>query len=291
MHDFEGKTAVITGAGSGIGAGMARVFAHAGMNVAVCDIRADAAAETAAAVEAAGGRAVALTVDVSDRSSVERAADEAERAFGSIHIACNNAGVTMMGVPLEALPSADWDWIVGVNLYGVIHGIQIFTPRIRRHGEPGHVVNTASIGGYRVRGGWHGGAYAMTKYGVVALSEALEHELVGSGIGVSVLSPMAVNTAIPFSARARPERLGGPFVRPEDHFQVEHLKDGLEPDVVGQRVLDAIREGEFFVFTHPSTRAWIEERHKRLMQAYDSAERWWERRAAEPSNHAAPAMP
>ena len=287
MQDFEGKTAVVTGAGSGIGAGMARVFARAGMNVAVCDIRADAAAATAHEVEAAGGRAVALTVDVSDHDSVRDAADGAERAFGRIHVACNNAGVTMMGVPLEALQPVDWDWIIGVNLRGVIHGIEVFTPRIRRHGEAGHVVNTASIGGFRVRAGWNGGAYAMTKYGVVALSEALEQEVAGSSIGVSVLCPMAVNTAIPFAARARPGRFGGPFTRPEDHFQAELLRDGLHPDVVGERLLDAIRTGEFFVFTHPSTRAWIEERHGRLMEAYDAAERWWSRRP--PATDQAPA--
>ncbi len=205
MDDLAGRNAFVTGAGSGIGQGIARNLALAGVNVAVADIRKDAAEATAAAIVAAGGRAVPLALDVSDRTDVEHGADQAEQALGPIHIVCNNAGVAMHGVPLEKIAANDWDWAIGVNVYGVIHGIQTFVPRMRAHGEGGHVVNTASIGGLQVNPSFLTSAYSMTKYAVVALSEALEQELEGSGIGVSVLCPAAVATSIHLSERSRPD--------------------------------------------------------------------------------------
>ena len=197
MQDLAGRTAIVTGAASGIGLGMARAFAQVGMNVALCDIRQAPLDWALAEVRGLGARAIAIVTDVSERASVERAAAEAERELGRIHVACNNAGVAMHGVSIETLPAADWDWVIGVNVYGVIHGIQTFVPRIRAHGDGGHVVNTASIGGFQVHPGWHTGAYSMTKYAVVALSEALDQDLGGSGIGVSVLCPAAVATHLP----------------------------------------------------------------------------------------------
>jgi NAD(P)-dependent dehydrogenase (short-subunit alcohol dehydrogenase family) len=284
MQDLAGKTAIVTGAGSGIGLGMARAFAQVGMNVALCDIRkeplARALAEVRGLAEGRGARAIAIETDVSERAAVERAAVAAEREFGRIHVACNNAGVAMHGVPIETLPAAEWDWVIGVNVYGVIHGIQTFVPRIRAHGEGGHVVNTASIGGFQVHPGWHTGAYSMTKYAVVALSEALDQDLAGSGIGVSVLCPAAVATHLPDTADSRPQRFGGGFTREANHFLRDAIKDGLAPEEVGWRVVEAIRGGEFFVFTHTEPRHWIEQRHRRIMEAMDAAERW---KAARPA--------
>lgn len=283
MKDLAGRTAFVSGAGSGIGLGIARQLARAGAKVALGDIRPEAVRAARQEIETFGGRAIDLVVDVSERASMEAAADQVERAFGALHIVCNNAGVAMHGVPIEAIPPADWDWVIGVNIYGVIHGVQVFLPRIRGHNEGGHIVNTASIGGLQVNPNWHTGAYSMTKYAVVALSEALEQELQGSGIGISVLCPAAVATGIHLSGRARPERLGGPFVRPENHFMGELIQDGLSPDRVGARVVQAIRDEEFFIFTHAEPRRWIEARHRRIMAAFDRVEEI-ERAAAQPAD-------
>jgi NAD(P)-dependent dehydrogenase (short-subunit alcohol dehydrogenase family) len=271
MDNLTGKTAFVTGAGSGIGLGIARQLARAGVSVAAADIRKDAAEATAAEIVAAGGRAVPLQLDVSDRADVESGAEAAVRAFGKIHIAVNNAGIAMHGVPLEKIDAADWDWVIGVNIYGVVHGIQTLVPLIRSHGEGGHIVNTASIGGLQVNPSFNTSAYSMTKYAVVALSEALEQELAGSGIGVSVLCPAAVNTSIHLSERSRPDRLGGPTVRPQNHFMGDIIKDGWAPDMVGERVVQAILDNEFFIFTHTEPRDWIEQRHARIQQAFDRA--------------------
>jgi len=280
MQELGGRTAIVTGAGSGIGLGMARAFAKAGMNVALCDIRAEPLDRALAEVRGLGARAVAIVTDVSERAAVERAAAEAERELGRIHVACNNAGVAMHGVPIETLPAVDWEWVIGVNVYGVIHGIQSFVPRIRAHGEGGHVVNTASIGGFQIHPGWNTGAYSMTKYAVVALSEALDQDLAGSDIGVSVLCPAAVATHLPDTSDSRPQRFGGAFTRTANHFMRDAIKNGLAPEAVGWRVVDAIRAREFFVFTHTEPREWIEKRHRRIMAAMDAAERWKAARAA-----------
>lgn len=268
-QDLNGKTAIVTGAASGIGSGIAQTLARAGMNVALLDIQERGLDDLRLQIESSGGKAIALAADVSDAASLAAAAQRAEDAYGRIHVAVNNAGVAMHGTPLEEIELQDWNWVIGVNIYGVIHGIRTFVPMIRKHGEGGHIVNTASIGGLQMRPGWNTGAYSMTKYAVVALSEALEQELSGSGIGVSVLCPAAVRTAIYDSAKNRPARLGGPFRREQQHFLKDTIADGLTPLAVGERVLQAIRDDEFFVFTHSEPRPLIEERHRRIMQAFD----------------------
>jgi len=271
MKQFKGRTAIVTGAGSGIGSGIARVLARAGMNVAVADIQREAAQAICSQIEGEGGKAIPIVVDVSDAASVEAAAEQAEAAFGRIHLAVNNAGVAMHGTPLEKISLEDWHWVIGVNMYGVIHGIRSFVPRIRRHGEGGHVVNTASIGGLQVNPDWHTGAYSMTKYAVVALSEALEHELKDSGIGVSVFCPSAVRTNLFESAKHRPQRLGGAFVRAQQHFLREATDKGLAPIEAGERVLRGIEAGEFFILSHTEPRPRVEKRHARIMSAFDRA--------------------
>ena len=173
MQDFSGKVAVITGAASGIGLGCARTFARAGMKIALCDLRADALEHAVANVRALGGDAIGILTDVSSRDSVEHAANEVVKAFGKIHVAMNNAGVVLRGLPMSELSDNAWNWVLGVNLYGVIHGIQSFVPRIRAHGEGGHIINTASMAGLHV-GNRQTGAYAASKFAVVALTEALE---------------------------------------------------------------------------------------------------------------------
>jgi NAD(P)-dependent dehydrogenase (short-subunit alcohol dehydrogenase family) len=274
MTTIAGRTAIVTGGASGIGLGIARQLVRAGAQVAIADIRAEAVEEARRCLAGNGPRVIGIVTDVSDRTSVEAAADRAEHDLGPLSIAVNNAGVAMHGMPLEQMSSADWDWVIGVNVYGVIHGIQCFVPRIRRNGVGGHVVNTASVAGFQVRPGWNSGAYATTKYAVVALSEALAIELDGSGIGVSVLCPAAVSTGLHRSGRSRPDRLGGATERPHQDFVGDMIKHGMAPDMVGARVVEAIERDELFVFTHTPPRAWIEERHGRIMQAFNRASEW-----------------
>ncbi|MEJ8571982.1 SDR family NAD(P)-dependent oxidoreductase [Microbaculum marinum] len=283
MFDPAGKTAFVTGAGSGIGLGIARRLARAGARVAMCDIRAEALEAARQEVSGisrnfSGDEALGIVVDVSDQSSVEAAADEAEARFGEVDLVVNNAGVAMHGVKIEDVALSDWDWALGVNVYGVIHGIRTFVPRLKARGS-GHVVNTASIGGLQVNQTFLTGPYSTTKFAVVAISEALRSELEGTGVGVSVLCPMAVATDIHLSARSRPERLGGPHERPQDHFMGDLIKDGQSPDQVGDRLVAALRNGDFYVFTHPETRRWIEARHARIIEGFDQLDAYLEDRS------------
>jgi len=282
VQEFQGKTAFVTGAGSGIGLGMARTFARQGMNVVLCDIRRDGLDDALAQVNSLGAQAIAVEADVSVREQLEKAAAQAFEVFGKVHVLCSNAGISMHGVPIEKLPARDWEWVTGVNLYGVIHGFQIFIPHMRAHGEESHIVNTASIGGFRMQPGWDTGPYSMTKYAVVALSEALEQDLEGSNIGISVFAPAAVNTGIFRSGRARPQRMGGAFKREESEQFAHLLQEGLPPDVAGERVLRAIRKGEFYIFTHNWAKPLLEERHRRIEQAFDECEAWYAERGMQP---------
>jgi len=274
VKDFKGKSAIVTGAASGIGLGIARNLARAGVNIVLADIEETALARAREEIARLGVKAVAVVTDVADRASVRRAADAAEREFGKLHIAVSNAGVSMHNQKLAAISPADWSWLIGVNLMGVIHGIQLFLPLLLKHGEEGHLVNTASIAGFQVNPDMHSAGYAMTKYGVVALSEGLENELKGTKVGVSVLCPAAVDTLIYRSARNRPERFGGATERQNELFLKDMLAAGWHPDRIGARVLDAIRAGEFFIFTHSATREWVEKRHARLLESFDRAVAW-----------------
>jgi NAD(P)-dependent dehydrogenase (short-subunit alcohol dehydrogenase family) len=268
-----GMAALVTGAGSGIGRSIALALARRGVQVGVCDIRDGDAAETVQQIQLAGGRGLAVGVDVSDRQSVEDAVRSVERAFGDIAIACNNAGIAMHGVPLQEITAADWDWVIGVNIRGVIHGIQALVPRMLATQRPAHVVNTASIGGFQVNPNFLTAAYSMTKYAVVALSEGLHNELEGTQVGVSILAPAAVDTRIHLSERSRPDRLGGATVRPQNHFMGDLLKGSMPPDAVGDRVVDAIEAKDLYIFTHPETRQWLDRRHAAITAAFDKAER------------------
>src|SRR5689334_17113473 len=200
MQELGGKTAIVTGAASGIGLGISRALAGAGMNLVLADLQPGPLQAARREIEATGARVVDVVVDVSDPASVAAAARAAEQAFGKLHVAVNNAGVGMHGTRIEDVGVDEWSWVIGVNVLGVINGIRSFVPLIRRHGEGGHVVNTASISGFFIRRGRNQGAYSMTKYAVVALSEALEQEAEDAGIGVSVLCPGPVETRIFASA-------------------------------------------------------------------------------------------
>src|SRR5579872_4652028 len=272
MRDISGKTAIVTGAASGIGLGIATALAEAGANVVMADIQKDAVEQAAHGLSGTNKRVMPVRIDVTREQSVVDALAEAERRFGKLHIACNNAGVPMHGQRLVDVPLADWQFVIGVNLWGVIHGIRHFVPAILRHGEEGHIVNTASVAGFQNRRGTDQGPYSMTKYAVLSLSEALEHELEGSNIGVSVLCPGPIATNIARGARNRPDHMGGPQepARNESVLAERLATTGLDPKKVGERVVDAIRTKTFYAFVGAVPAEIIRTRHRRIEEALNS---------------------
>jgi NAD(P)-dependent dehydrogenase (short-subunit alcohol dehydrogenase family) len=272
LQDLRGKTAIVTGAAGGIGFGIAGALADAGMNLVLCDLQPEKLEAARAAIEATGVAAIGVQVDVSDAESVAAAGRAAEARFDRVHVVVNNAGVAMHGSKLVDVTEDEWRWVLGVNVMGVIHGIRHLVPLVRRHGEGGHVVNTASISGFFVREGANQGAYSMSKYAVVALSEALEQELAGSGVGVSVLCPGPVNTNIFGSAATRPAQFGGAYAREaQEKLRDRVLQGGLQPAQVGRRVVQGMRDGAFYIVTHASELEAIAARHRRIEAAVAQA--------------------
>ncbi len=275
MKELAGKFAFITGAANGIGLGLARALAKEGVHVALADIEREGIERAASEVATLGVRTLALPLDVSDPAAVDAAARQVESEFGRVHICVNNAGISLNCGPAYEITPTQWNWLFGVNVFGAVNGVRAFLPLIKRHGEEGHIVNTASIAGLQVHPALRNGSYSMTKYAVVAFSEALEAELAGSRIGVSVLCPALVTTTINASSRRRPERFGGPFA--ESRVDIASLvtdQTAWSPDEVGDRVVHAIRNGEFFIFTHGVMRAGLQRRHERVMAAFDDLERY-----------------
>lgn len=275
MKEFRGKTAFITGAASGIGFAMARAFGRAGMNVVVADIEETAMRNAVERLANEQIRAVAVPCDVTERQAVRRAALDAIAAFGKVHVLCNNAGVAVGG-PLGTVRERDWDWIIDVNLKGVVFGVETFYPLIRSHGEGGHIVNTASMAGMISPPGLE--PYSATKFAVVAMSEGWAAQLAPLNIGVSVLCPGFVRTRIHESGRARQERYGGrgdvdPGVGSTPQEAAENVMHGIDPDVVGARVIEAVRADDLYVFTHPMMRAYVEARFQNLLAGFDAADR------------------
>jgi NAD(P)-dependent dehydrogenase (short-subunit alcohol dehydrogenase family) len=272
MQDLRGKTAFVTGAASGIGLSLARALGREGMNVVMSDV--DAAALRAAGEQLAQEqiRTAQVQCDVGDRSSVQAAAHAALGAFGKVHVVCNNAGVAVGG-PMGEVRQADWDWIFEVNVEGVRHGVETFAPLIGSHGEGGHFVNTASMAGFLSGPGLE--VYAATKHAVVALSEGWAPQLALEGIGMSILCPHFVRTRIHESERVRPGRFAGegPQARAAEPGPASlGVLAGIDPDVVGARVVEAIKAGELYVFTHPQARPQMEAYFKAVLAAFDAAE-------------------
>ena len=274
MKEVAGKTAFITGGASGIGLAMARSFAGAGMNVAIADVEQDALDAAKASFGPSNAGLITVQVDVTDRQAMARAADETEDAFGKVHVVCNNAGVAVAG-PADAMSYPDWDWVVGVNLHGVINGVQTFMERIMAHGEGGHFVNTASMAGHL--GVPRLGVYNTTKFAVVGMSETMRADLAPHDIGVSVLCPGVVNTNIFDSGRNRPAALqadtdtasfAGAADEDAEAFIEAAQRNALEPAVVGDMVLHGIVENEAYIFTHPEFAAMVAERHQQMADAF-----------------------
>lgn len=254
MQELDGRVAVVTGAASGIGRALARTFGAAGMKVALADIEAGALQATRSAMAADGVEAAAFVCDVSQEDAVRRLAEDARSTFGSVHVVCNNAGVfcggTTWGTSLN-----DYEWVLDVNVWGVIHGLRTFVPMLLEQNEPAHVVNTASMAGLTT--GPMTAAYFMSKHAVVALSESLYHELSareGCPVGVSVVCPELVNTRIFQAERNRPPHLKRDAEEdlPAETRLVESTVDsvaslGVDPRVLAERTLAAIRENRFWV--------------------------------------------
>jgi NAD(P)-dependent dehydrogenase (short-subunit alcohol dehydrogenase family) len=272
MDQFEGKTAFVTGGASGIGLALCRTFGARGMHVALADIEAAACADAVETLRRDGVKAIGISCDVSDRDSLAEAAAQTFAAFGKVHILCNNAGVSRAG-PIESIASSDWDWVIGVNLKGLVHGLQIFLPHMKAHGEPGHIVNTASING--VVGAPLAGPYSATKFAAVGISEVLAAELTDTSIGVSVLCPSWVKTRMLDNGRNRPAHFGGPIALDLDGANAERnkryaqaLASGLDPADVAELVLDAVQARRLYVFTHADRRGDVERRFELMMDGF-----------------------
>jgi NAD(P)-dependent dehydrogenase (short-subunit alcohol dehydrogenase family) len=277
MEHVEGKVAFVTGGASGIGLGIAKVLARAGMKVAIADVRQDhldEAAEYFRRLEAAGRKAEAqvhlLRLDVTDRAAYARAADEAERVLGAVQVLCNNAGIGLSG-EMKLASYDDWDWIIDVNLKGVVNGVQTFLPRMLARGEGGHIVNTASMAGLLTYA--TAGLYITTKFAVVGLSEALRSELGRDQIGVSAFCPGGVRTNIREFEKTRPERYasggyaGAPPVRPPPSRELlAALQEfSADPVDVGEIVLRGIRRNDLYIFTQPEFHEGLRERFEAIL--------------------------
>jgi NAD(P)-dependent dehydrogenase (short-subunit alcohol dehydrogenase family) len=266
MEDLQGRVAVVTGAASGIGRGIARAFAAKGCHVVVADVDDAGAAELAREVEGRGVRSLAVRCDVTDPAALEAVAERAWGHFGAVDVLCNNAGVSSLGVVSEASAS-DVEWIFSVNVFGVLHGVRAFVPRFQAAGRPAHVLNTGSEHSLGVP--FPGmGIYTASKHAVLGLSDVLRRELAGFDIGVSVLCPAVVRTEIWNAGRTRGERFGGPVQSPEQ-FR-EFMAVGMDPDEVGRIAVAGIERNDFLILTHPEVRLIAEERSRTVLGAFDA---------------------
>ncbi len=257
MQDFTGKVAVITGAAGGIGFALAQRFGQEGMKLVLGDVETPALDAAVARLHDAGYEAIGVRTDVSKLEDVEALAQRALDAFGGVHVVCNNAGViggaVGPGGSLWEATMKDWQWMLGVNLWGVIHGVHTFVPILLRQAEPTHIVNTGSIAGLELANA----AYGVTKHAIVALTESLYVQLKqrGSQVGVSVLCPGPVNTRIFEGDRNRPADLQNEVEPPPEAMGIRPLAQmqaiGMDPALVADKTLQAIRDERLYVITHP----------------------------------------
>lgn len=263
-----GRVAVVTGAASGIGFALAQRFAREGMRIVMADVEEPALAEAAEVLIGGGAEVLPVATDVARAQQVDALRDRAVEAFGAVHLVCNNAGVAGLGRPVWEMSRPEWEWVLGVNLWGVINGVRSFVPLLLQQ-DAGHVVNTASIAGLTTAGL---GSYSVTKHAVVALSESLCLQLQshGSHVGVSVLCPGWVRTRILEADRNRPRELGPPPEPDAAQAAVREaarqlLSSGMEPADVADKVVAAIRGGRFYVLTHPEMNDAISDRAAQVL--------------------------
>ncbi|MBX5437640.1 MAG: SDR family NAD(P)-dependent oxidoreductase [Alicyclobacillaceae bacterium] len=267
MQELAGKVAFITGGGSGVGLGQAKVFVREGMKVAIADIRKDHLDEAMAYFREIGADVHPLHMDITDRRQMEEAAQEVERVFGRpVQLLCNTAGVSIFG-PLQNATFEDWEWVLNVNVWGVINGLQTFVPRMIRYGQGGHVVNTSSMAGMRALPG--AGIYVASKYAVRGLTEVLRMDLEPHGIGVSLLCPKAVNTNIHEAVLTRPAHLAntGYYQADEEVFQrlKKSIEVGMDPVTLAEHVLRAVRNNDLYVIPYPEAADDLIAAHERVL--------------------------
>ena len=270
MKDFKDKVAVITGAASGIGRALADRCVQEGMKAVLADVEAEPLATAEASLKAFGATVLAVQTDVSQVRDVEALAQKTMEAFGAVHVLCNNAGVGTEAAVWEST-LAEWEWVVGVNLWGVVHGVRVFVPLMLAQDAECHIVNTASTAGLISGPGL--GAYKVTKHGVVTLSETLHHELAerGAKVKVSVLCPGIVNTRIMESARNRPGGLPPTGPRgPASEERWEALRRlvpaGMPAAQVADAVFEALRKDRFYILTHPEGKEAVRTRMEDILQ-------------------------
>ncbi len=272
MQDIVGKVAFITGGASGLGLAMARSFSAAGMKIAIADIEEGALAATAESFKDSNAEIITLKVDVTDRESMAAAREETLSAFGKVHVVCNNAGVALNG-NIGDMTFKDWDWVMKVNLDGVVNGLVTFIGDMRAQGEGGHFVNTASIAGHYGMPGV--GPYCASKFAVVGISETMRQDLAADNIGVSVLCPGIVETGISQSERNRPLALGGtsaPAMTPrgdDDPPLVEgQVMDVMQPQDIGDMVLHAMQSGQFYILSHAEFEGAVTKRGAEISESF-----------------------
>ena len=275
MKDLRDKVAFITGGASGLGLGMAKAFGREGMKVMIADIEQAALSRAVQELTDLQVRAEGVLCDVGSRGSLREAALKTIATFGKVHVVCNNAGVAVGG-PVGTIAERDWDWIMDVNLMGVVYGTEVFTPLIESHGEGGHFVNTASMAG--MLGFANAEPYCATKFAVVAMSEGWHAQLAPKNIGVSVLCPGFVQTRIYDSFRNKPARYGAPDPSPIGIGQTladteSMVKAGIPTEPVGMRVVEAIKDNDLYIFTHVEFRAAVEARFAAIKAAFDKSEK------------------
>jgi NAD(P)-dependent dehydrogenase (short-subunit alcohol dehydrogenase family) len=269
MDDFAGRVAVVTGAASGIGRGLARHAAREGMHVVLADVETPALEDAVAEVRDLGADAVGIRTDVSHEDDVEALAEQTFDRFGAAHLLCNNAGVFQAGVVWQRT-QADWDWVMGVNVWGILHAIRAFVPRLLEQDTDAHIVNTASMAGLITVA--YSGPYVVSKFAAAALTECLAHDLraQGSTIGVSCLVPGLVDTRIADSTRNRPDEPPSEVTAPDHHFVADVLKQqtstgGRHPDEVAAIVFDAVRARQFWIPTTDGFEALVRHRYDALL--------------------------
>jgi len=264
VKEAEGKIAFITGGASGIGLGMAQVFLRGGMKVVIADIRQDHLDAALQRLKQYHGAVHGIQLDVTDRGAMSAAADETERVFGKVHVLCNNAGVSSL-IPMDTASYEDWDWIVGVNLGGVINGIVTFVPRIKRHGDGGHIVNTASMAGLTPVPSW-GGIYSTTKFAVRGLSDSLRATLGPYNIGVTTLCPGHTRSNIGESEKVRPPTLASAGGAAAPQRSIAHT--GMDPVHLGEAVLRAIERNDGYVLAHAENRHSVEAEFRDILSYF-----------------------
>jgi len=278
VNKYKGKTAVISGGAEGIGFSIADALGAQGMNIVLADINQKKLAEAEATLVSKGYSVLASLLDVTDPAQWQATAEQSLEKFGKIHMVVNNAGVASAPGPIEKTNHSDWRWVVDVNLMGVVYGAEAMIPHIKAHGEGGWMINTASMAG--MHGVPYAGAYTATKVAVVGMSEAWAVELAKHNIHVSVLCPAFVQTRIHLSGRNRqanyvdtkPEQdTSHPKAAASKNTAKELVENGIAPEIVGQRVVEALNNKELYIFTHPSHRQEMAERAKLIDQAFERA--------------------